>query len=257
MTPRGLIMSLFNAPDTSMLTIGQLIKAGALFEIEATAIRMTASRLIKDKLIESHQRGVYRAGEKATRLNSEIQSWRNTDKKVSRWNGHWMLALTNHLGRTNKAQLRSMTRAFHLYGFTEVELGVWLRPANLVQNINQVSDNLIEIGMDSGVHLMVVSEVAGKQQTTWCANWPINELQVSYSKMISKIKASLTGLNDMNNQDAAKETLIIGQSAIRLINLDPLLPNEFINTELFETVVELMIAYDKVGQTYWQRFLSN
>ena len=61
----------------------------------------------------------------------------------------------------------------------------------------------------------------------------------------------------MSDDEAARESLIVGESAIRLINLDPLLPPEMINTELFDALVKKMIEYDQVGIVYWQRFLSS
>jgi phenylacetic acid degradation operon negative regulatory protein len=256
-TPRKLIMSLFNAPDNDTLTIGQLINVGSLFEIEAPTIRMAVTRLIKDQLIDNPERGRYRAGEKAANLNSEIQSWRNASKKTAEWNGDWLITLTNHLGRTNKTQLRSMVRAFQLYGFVEIETGVWLRPANLVQGVDIISENFIDLGMDSRVILVNATKVADERHTAWRAMWPVADLEANYQDLIIAMEKSLGRLDKMSNHDAAKESFIIGESAIRLINLDPLLPKEIINTALFEKVVATMITYDDAGQAYWQDFLSS
>jgi len=250
-------MSLFNAPETSTLTIGQLIKAGELFEIEATAIRMSVSRLIKDGLIASIKRGVYQSGKNAEKLNWEIKSWHTAHKKTKHWNGDWLMALTSHLGRTNKTRLQSMIRALQLYGFVEIEVGVWIRPANLRQNINQLNLSLINIGLDSRAYLITVSEVALEQQQKWYVNWPVAELSKGYEAIIKRLETSLSRLKTMNSQDAARESLVIGESAIRLINLDPLLPKEIIDTTQFHKVVRTMIAYDKVGHSHWQIFLSN
>jgi len=255
--PRGLIMSLLNAPDRHYLTIGQLISAGSLFEIEAASIRMAVTRLIKDQLIFSVERGIYKAGEKALKLRSEIISWRSADKKAKPWHGDWLLALVGHLGRSNKTQLRSIKRTFLIYGFVEVELGVWLRPANLIENINQLRLKMIDLGIDQRFHLMNVNEVAGEQYKTWQSNWPIAELEASYASMISSIEASTKSLPQMKSDEAARETLLVGESAIRLINLDPLLPNAFINAKLFKKVVAQMRKYDEIGQTCWRRFLSS
>lgn len=256
-TPRRLIMSLFNAPDTVSLTIGQLITAATIFEIEVAALRMAVSRLIKEQLIASTERGVYTTGAKAIGMNSEIQSWRHADKKIKEWAGDWSIALTGHLGRTNKTQLRSMTKALELYGFVEIELGVWLRPANLVQELDQLKASLVEIGMDSRAYLMRVSKVADDQQQNWHLNWPIEELEAGYLKMIEALEVSQISLNSMNYQEAAKESLITGEAAIRMINLDPLLPRELVNAELFRDLVTHMIAYDKIGQAHWQQLLSS
>ncbi|MBL4673184.1 MAG: hypothetical protein JKX81_13085 [Arenicella sp.] len=251
-------MSLFNAPETSTLTIGQLIKAGELFEIEATTIRMSVSRLIKDGLIASIKRGVYQTGKNAEKLNSEIRSWRTASKKTKHWNGDWLMALTGHLGRTNKTRLQSMIRALQMYGFVEIEVGVWIRPANLRQNLNQLNSSLVDIGLDSRAYLVNVSQVAPvERQEKWHSNWPVAELTSGYEEIINRLEISLSRLKNMSSQDAARESLVVGESAIRLINLDPLLPKEIIDTAQFRKLVRTMIAYDKVGHIYWQTFLSS
>ena len=125
-------MSLFNSQGMASLTIAQLIDAGTIFGIEASAIRMAVSRLIKEELIASDQRGVYKSGANAMSLNSEIQSWRVADKKIQEWNGDWALAIAGHLGRTNKTQLRSMDKAFNLYGFVEIEATPLAEPTQTV-----------------------------------------------------------------------------------------------------------------------------
>ncbi|MGK0437351.1 MAG: phenylacetic acid degradation operon negative regulatory protein [Paracoccaceae bacterium] len=256
-SPRGLVMSLFNAPETSTLTIGQLIIAAGLFEIEATTIRMTVSRLIKEGLIASIRRGVYQTGKNAEKLNSEIRSWRTADKKTKHWNGDWLMALTNHLGRSNKTRLQSMVRALELYGFVEIEVGVWIRPANLRQNLNQLNSSLVNIGLDSQAYLISLSEVALERQQEWHSNWPVAKLSAGYEKIIKHLDSSLNRLKKMSSQDAARESLVVGESAIRLINLDPLLPKEIIDTTQFRKLVRTMIAYDKVGHAHWQSFLSS
>lgn len=250
-------MSLFNAPDNSTLSIGQLIAVGALFEIEPATIRMAVTRLIKDKLIARTERGQYYSGENATKLNSEIRSWRHAPHKTTPWKGDWLLALTHHLGRTNKTQLRARVRAFQLYGFVEIETGTWLRPANLVQEVDEVHQSLVELGMDKRVTVMNVNKVANGKHSQWCLKWPVSDIEANYLALINSMESSLSRLSELNNQDAAKESLLVGESAIRFINLDPLLPTEIINTALFEKVVTTMIKYDEAGQSYWQEFLSN
>ncbi len=256
-SPRGLVMSLFNAPKTSTLTIGQIIKAGGLFDIEAPTIRMAVTRLLKDRLIDSVERGIYRPGEEAKKLNSEIRRGRTADKKTQHWNGEWLMALTSHLGRSNKTRLKSMIRALQFYGFIEIELGTWVRPSNLAQSLDMLHLSLVDIGLDSRAYLMTVNQIARERQKIWYSNWPVAELKVAYTDMINTLEVSLGRLRKMSSEDAARESFVVGEAAIRLINLDPLLPKDIIDTEQFERLISTMLAYDKVGHLHWQRFLSS
>jgi len=194
-TPRKLVMSLFNAPETTTLGIGQIIKAGSLFEFESAAIRMTVTRLIKDDLIAPAERGVYKAGAKAIDLNSQVISWRTADTRTKQWCGQWLVALNGHLGRTNKPQ--------------------WIRPANLVLKIDQLRHNLINVGMDPRTYLMMADQLSDEHQTVWSTSWPTDDLERNYRKMIATLKASTRSLKNMSNRSAARESLIIGESAIR------------------------------------------
>ena len=53
---------------------------------------------------------------------------------------------------------------------------------------------------------------------------------------------------------AAKETFLVGQSVIRAINYDPLLPKELGPDHRFRDMVMMMRTYNKVGIACWLRF---
>ena len=56
--------------------IGSLIHAGALFEIEPATLRVAATRLLKEGLLESPERGVYVPGPKARARRSAPTGFR-------------------------------------------------------------------------------------------------------------------------------------------------------------------------------------
>lgn len=257
LSPRALIMSLLNAPERTHLRVGQLIRAGTLFDIEASAIRMAITRLIKDQLITSVKRGVYQAGEKAVKWQSEVQSWRTADQKMKPWQQEWIVAINTHLGRSNKTKIRAINRAYTLYGFIEIEQGIWLRPANLVESIEQLQATLIGLGVDEDSYLMTVSSLARERQHAWSEKWPVERLIRGYSEMIGILSQSSASLSRLSSDEAARESLLVGESAIRLINLDPLLPEQIIQTSLFSALIDKMKDYDALGQEYWRQFLSD
>ena len=150
-----------------------------------------------------------------------------------------------------------MERAFKIYGFIEVELGFWLRPANLIIDLESLKQRLVDIGLDSRIYLMKVNQTTDMTSDRWRSKWPVKELEASYQAMITQLESSQASLEQLSPRDAAKESLIIGEAAIRLINLDPLLPKEIINSDLFDKVVRTMIAYDQTGQQCWQKFLAD
>ena len=73
----------------------------------------------------------------------------------------------------------------------------------------------------------------------------------AYASAREAIQNSRSRLDTLPCQTAARETFLIGQSAIRLLNLDPLLPKEIIDTALLDHLHQDMIAYDKLGRKIW------
>ena len=74
---RTLVLSLMSVRGRRTQALTYLTRAGALFGIEPTAIRMAVTRLVKDGLLQSVDRGTYATGEKAAALTAEISDWRS------------------------------------------------------------------------------------------------------------------------------------------------------------------------------------
>ena len=53
--------------------------------------------------------------------------------------------------------------------------------------------------------------------------------------------------------EAARETLLLGQSVIRTINTDPLLPAEMVDAALRAEMIAAMQRYDTIGKGFWAK----
>ena len=65
--------------------------------------------------------------------------------------------------------------------------------------------------------------------------------------------ASAARLPTMTADGAARETLLLGQSVIRAINRDPMLPSALIDTGLRAAMIDAMRHYDAVGKAAWDQ----
>ena len=81
---RALVLSLMSSTDASPQAIGRLINAAALFGIEASTLRVAVTRLMKDGLLESPERGVYSPGPKAQALMVDMRCSRRAGTQSSR-----------------------------------------------------------------------------------------------------------------------------------------------------------------------------
>lgn len=255
-SPRALVLSLMSSAFTAPQSIGRLINAAALFDIEPATLRVAVTRLLKEGLLESPDRGVYKPGPKSRALTRRVQSWKEVASRIVPWNGDWLVALTGHLGRTDRKQLRSRERALALSGYKETDAGYWVRPANLARDLDDHRADLIGIGADDAISLLRVSERALPEDSHWEALWSTNDLARTYAEAINAMTESLERLASLPRDQAARESLLIGQAVIRAINFDPLLPPELGNQNAFLRMVETMIHYNDVGRKCWQAYYA-
>lgn len=254
LSAKALILSLISSTDTDRQMIGSLIHAGALFGIEPATLRVAATRLLKDGLLESPERGIYVPGPKSQALTRRVQQWRDAGNKMVAWNGDWLAAMTNHLGRRDRRQLRTRERALALFGYQEAEAGLWVRPANLARPLDAHRADLLGIGADETIPVLRIAEMAAPDMRGWRELWSVEALEQSYRAAIGAMTDSLNHIGKLSAAEAARETLLIGQAAIRVINFDPLLPPELGNQELFLQMVSQMRAYNEVGIACWQAY---
>ncbi|MGP1352733.1 MAG: hypothetical protein ACTS1Z_05365 [Parasphingopyxis sp.] len=254
MTGRSLILSLMNAVGTRQMTAAQLVAAGSIFEIEDSAMRMAATRLIKEGLLESAGRGLYVSGPVSRPLRDQVRGWRNVRERTRDWAGGWLAVPAGNLGRTDRKQLAARSQALKLNGFAEAEPDLWVRPANLAMDIETLRAELIGIGLDAGAMLFELADYAAPDGMDFATLWDAEQLQARYAEALAVIETSAARLGDLPLGAAARESLLLGQAAIRLINLDPLLPGAMVDNGPRDRLVEAMKSYNARGQAIWRDY---
>lgn len=254
LSARALILSLIASIGTDRQMIAGLIHAGALFGIEPATIRVAATRLLKEGLLESPERGLYVPGPRAQALTRRVQQWRDVAGKMVPWNGDWLVAMTHPLGRRDRKQLRNRERALALFGYQAAEAGLWVRPANLARALPDHQQDLTGIGADETMPILRVTEMTAPGLQDWAGLWSAADLEQSYQAALRAMTESLERLPRLSLADAARETLLTGQAVIRAINFDPLLPPELGNQKLFLEMVEAMGVYNERGQKCWRAY---
>lgn len=254
---RALVLSLLSSTNAAPQSIARLIEAAAVFGIEPATLRVAVTRLLKDGLLESPERGVYQSGPRARGLTRRLQDWQNVRARLAPCNGDWLVALTHTLGRTDRKQLRARERALALSGYREAEGALWVRPANLSRALPDHRRDLVEIGADETLTLLRVSETAMPDASGWPALWSPSELSQAYDEAIRAMRDSLARLPGQSAAAAARETLLVGQAVIRQINFDPLLPPELGPQAEFLKMVDAMRAYNQAGQKCWRDYYAS
>jgi phenylacetic acid degradation operon negative regulatory protein len=253
-TGRGLILSLMNAIGTRQMTAAQFVAAGNAFGIEDSAMRMAATRLTKEGLLESAGRGLYVSGAGSRPLRDQVRGWRRVGERTRPWSGGWLAVPAGNLGRTDRKQLAARSQALKLRGFAEAEPDLWVRPANLTARLRDLRAELVAIGLDDRAMLFELADYTAPDGVDFRALWDVEGLQARYAEALAAIETSAARIDSLPLAEAARETLSLGQAAIRLINLDPLLPEELVDSVLRASLVAAMQDYEARGQEIWGRY---
>ena len=255
-TAKRLVLSLLSAPALEQVGIGLLVKWGELFAIDAATMRVTVGRLVRQRLLSSPERGVYRIGPEGKLIAETARDWVNAETRIGPWRGEWLLIHCAHLGRANRSALRARERAFRLTGLSEFVSGLWLRPANLSEPVAATRARLVELGLEAEAILALATEIPGVGEKELFELWPRKQIEAAYRQHLAAMKTSTRNLKKLSLAQAAKETIEVGEAVIRQINGDPLLPDSMIDGRARRDMISQMIRYDEIGREIWRRFID-
>lgn len=234
--------------------VGLLVHWGALFDIDAAAIRVAVGRLARQALIVPVERGVYTIGPAGRLMADTARQWMQAESRIRPWAGDWIVVHTGDLGRTDKTALRGRERALRLGGFAALSAGLWCRPDNLAPPLGDTRDELVDLGLEPAALVMRATEVQGVEPESLQALWPRDALEASYVRHMEAMRRSVESMPTRTPADAARETFLLGEAVIRLINADPLLPDEMVNAAARRNLIEAMTAYNETGEAAWGAF---
>ena len=251
---RELILALVDSSSAATLSASYFIAAGALFTMDSGSIRVALARLVKDAALRTAGRGLYQRGSRGGQLHSMVRHWASVEAQLISWPGSWLGVSVGHLNRSNRTRVRGWERALRLLGFAAYEADFWLRPANLRASVAEIRDRMMELGFPAEGLLMEISSLSPAEQWRPDTLWPISELERGYQHSVDQLRDSEARLNTLDAEAAARETLLIGRAVTRAILLDPLLPEQLINTTLRSQMIGAMRRYDQLGKTIWRDF---
>lgn len=230
-----------------------LTRRAAIFGVDAAAMRMALGRLGREGLVKQVERGWYVIGTAGEAVNRLARGWATAEARVREWNGRWIVVLADHLGRTDRRQLRAREQALRLTGLARTAAGVWVRPDNLAPDLPALAERLRALGLDAEATVLGGASALPDEAAAYSALWPAPALVRDYRWWIAEMDASEARLTTADEETGARETLLLGQSVIRAINRDPLLPRELVDTALRARMIERMRCYDVLGKGYWAR----
>jgi len=251
--PRQLILNLLLAADDGELAARDAVSGCALFGIRDNSVRVTLARLASAGLIEAAGRGSYRLGPNGSGLAADVSTWRGAEQRAREWKGRWIAAHVGNLGRSDRVALRARDRALALLGLRELDRGLFVRPDNLAGGVAGVRERLHKLGLQEDAAVFLVGEFDPAREARARDLWNGKALTKSYKKTREQLERWRRRASDLPPDVAARESFLLGNSAIRQLVFDPLLPDPLVDIAERRAFVAAVLAFDRAGRDIWQR----
>lgn len=247
---KDIVVEFLSAFDEE-LSVKQLLRAARAFGLSESSLRVALVRLRNEGRIVSTRRGVYALGEVARPVHQRVLSWRDTDSLVRAWSGDWIAVSYAEL--QDRTALRHAERALRLFGFRDFRPRLALRPDNLILSLDTLREQLRALGLTSAM-VCRMSDL-GDADRDARKLWNGSVINDGYDEMCDALETSRDRLPHLQLDDAVRESFEIGREAIRLLVLDPLLPEPLVDATKRNAVQQAMLDYDAAGRVLWGEFI--
>ncbi|WP_277372353.1 hypothetical protein [Pseudomonas sp. AA-38] len=255
-TANELVLDLLSSHEAHELPVAALCRAGSFVGIGEQTLRVALTRLVQQGKVTAPSRGCYAWNPAGHSLFQDVRNWLHKERQMAPWRGDWVGVLDSDLSRTDRAALKRHAKALELRGFKSLPNGLSVRPDNIQGGVQQVRQELMLLGLAPTATVLGVTGLAqGDERAVW-ALWDTQALDQSYDDCLKRLEASERQLLSMSLEQAAAHTLIEGRRVIRMIILDPLLPDEMFNSAKRQQLIERMTAYQVNAREIWMKALA-
>lgn len=257
LSARQLILDLIDIDESATVDVGQLIGAGQAFGIETAGIRTALARLKQDGTIDQVGRGTYAAGLRGRPLHRRVAGWRIVLERRRAWTGDWLLVVGGPQERADRTVWRRTLRALELEGFAEAETNIWVRPDNLMGDVEDARSRLLDLECAPSLLVVRASGLDDARSRAYRTFWPVDALRASHAELADLLDRAARSLENAEGREAARMTLTLGRRAVRQIMRDPLLPDEICPQESLATLIDAMSRFDVLGKRIWREFFGS
>lgn len=250
---RRFLLKLLLAAGNEPLTVRELVAAGRVLGMTENSLRVALVRLTSTGMVEAQERGVYVLGSEAKALADNTYRWRLGEQRVRPWSGQWLLVHTGALARADRTALRQRERILHMMGFRKFERDLHARPDNLVDDVEVLRQHLHQLGLEKSACVMVADHFSAADEKRLRSLWDSAALSNAYRKTQRQLEAVLARIDELELEDAARETYRIGDHAIRQLVFDPLLPEPLIDVAARSAFTDTVLRFDAAGHRIWQK----
>lgn len=242
---------MLQASNNRAMHVKTLVSIGNIFGYTGNTLRVNITRLIRKGTIESDERGLYQLSRKGIQISRYIDSWRDGEKRLKRWNGRW---LCFYLTGKTEVGSKKAGKDFGFSGFREGLPNLWIRPDNLTAQPQQVEKLLIRIARLEQGEMFIANGFKEKLVRQWQETlWPVDTIIQTQTRCLEKLEKSSSRVSKMPLENALVESFLMGSEAINTLTNDPLLPREIMDGTGRKNLARAMLAYDELGKQIWSK----
>ncbi|MEQ9508571.1 PaaX family transcriptional regulator C-terminal domain-containing protein [Alcanivoracaceae bacterium MT1] len=257
-TASDLVLDLLSTHDARELSIAALCRAGEACGLRPQNVRVAVNRLLRHGKITSPARGIYALNPQGNSLIEDVRNWLRKEQQAVAWDGGWIGVIDAAVPRREKVAWRRHERALALRGFRALaNSGLWLRPDNLIGGVATVREDLKRLGMAPAARVFGVSALSGQDEALIRAQWDTRAMTSAYETIGQRLRTSEATLDTLPLAQAARDSLLLGRAAIRLIIHDPLLPEALMGGDARHRLIDQVRAYQVRAKALWARFLED
>jgi phenylacetic acid degradation operon negative regulatory protein len=255
LTARELVIDFLSNRYPREMSVQEITAVGSALGFSEQSLRMALTRLVEQSVAANTGRGLYRLSPSGEAMRDEVRKWRHLDGLAKPWSGAWIGVFDANVPRSDRAALRRHERAMRLRGFRELQVGFWIRPANLRDSVAELRDHLRALGLHPAALVVGLHGLDDHTRASATSLWDTAAMLGTYRALTDELLASKVKLERLSLDIAAAESMVLGRDVIRHINLDPLLPDELMPQEALASLVRTMSDYDHNARQIWRRFM--
>jgi phenylacetic acid degradation operon negative regulatory protein len=255
LTARELVIDFLSNRYPREMSAQEILGVGTALGFTEQSLRMALTRLVEQAVAANTGRGLYRLSPSGEAMRDEVRKWRHLDELARQWSGGWIGVFDASVPRSDRAALRRHERAMRLRGFRELQAGLWIRPDNLRDSVNELREHLRALGLHPGALVAGLHDLDDDARAKATSLWDTDSMLATYRALTDEMIVSKSKLERIPLDTAAAESMVLGRDVIRHINLDPVLPEELMPQRALATLVRTMTEYDQQARQIWRRFM--
>jgi phenylacetic acid degradation operon negative regulatory protein len=234
LTARSVIATTLLGADGAVVNVGQLVRAGALFDIAEGAVRTALWRMVASGELTTCDGGYSLAGRLVDRRRRFSKC---THPEWRPWDGTWQLAVVvaDRRPAGERLELRTAAAALHLGLLRE---GTWARPDNLPPGTHPHAEAVVDAQCARFRGAQAPAAVVG--EVFDLAGWAARA-----DALVRAVR------DDRRAAGSLRRGFLLSIAVVRHLQEDPLLPDELLPSRW--PGQRIRAAYEEYEQHYRQR----